>query len=237
MQVLDLINTSSDYEIESCYQYEGKNVPRVTAILSDMLHEDYLMKWSNNIGLYQHKKYNVVLETSSTIGTLTHNAIEDYIKYGKEPDFDSIDIIYKNSFYNAFNSFKKWWDVIIKNEYKILMEEVQLVCKYFGGTLDLLIEINGKTYLVDFKTSNHPSYKYTLQLSAYRYMLNQLYNIKVDGCILLMLSKTDISFDEIFYNFDNKEMEEYFNYCEECFLSLVYAYYNRIRVQSLYNNI
>lgn len=222
----------------SDYLYNGITVPRVTEILSAMLHEDYLMKWSNTIGLYKHQKYEEVLNNSSSIGTYTHNSIEKFLSDNISLDIDMIPIQYKNKVNNAFNSFLQWWDIVCKNNnVKVLMVETKLICKYFGGTLDLLVEINGKIYLVDFKTSNHPSYKYFLQLSAYRYMLREIKGINVDGCIVLILDKTSYYFREMFLNFDDNTHLQYINQCEETFLSLVYAYYQRIKSIDMYNNI
>lgn len=219
------------------YFYQGKPVPRVTEILSSMLHEDYLMQWSNAIGLYKHQKYKDTLQQSADIGSYVHAAIENYLKNGIDLNIESIPYTYRDQVRNAFYSFKEWWSIIIKNDYKILMQEQELICMYFGGTLDLLIEINGCIYLIDFKTSNHPSYKYFLQLSAYRYMLRILYGIEIDGCIILMLDKKTESFQEMFLNFKIQEHLQYINYCEQTFLSIVYSYYNRLRVEQYYTNI
>ena len=47
-----ILNRLSKIEIQSKsnYIYDEKRVPRVTEILSAMLHEDFLMKWANNLG-------------------------------------------------------------------------------------------------------------------------------------------------------------------------------------------
>lgn len=222
---------------EPKYLYNNKPVPRVTEILSDMLHEDYLMEWANNVGLYQHKSHIEYRDEATTIGTYVHEFIERYIKYNEYPDFDNIHHNIKYKVINAFTAFTKWWSIINKSEYKILMQEHELVCEYFGGTLDLLIEINNKIYLVDFKTSKQPNFKYTLQLSAYMYILKRLYNIEVDGCILLMLNKQSSDFREIMYYLHNEDNILYFDYCQECFFSLVYAYYCRKRVEYYYNEM
>ena len=69
------------------YFFNGIPVPRTTEILSSMLHEDYLMTWSNNIGLYQKKKYSETLKQAADIGSFTHEAIEKYtsaMKLAKE---------------------------------------------------------------------------------------------------------------------------------------------------------
>lgn len=212
-------------------------VPRVTEILSAMLHEDFLMTWANNIGLYKHQKYKDVLNTSADIGSSVHEAIENHVSgkgifdQSKYPDDTRRGIVM------AFNSFLEWWDIILKQNYKVLMQEHTLVCKYFGGTLDLLMEINGKIYIVDFKTSNHPSYKYFLQLAAYRYILMNEYNINPDGCLILMLDKSKCHFTELLLDFGNEEHLAYIEQCQETFLSLVYAYYNRGIATQMYTDI
>lgn len=219
------------------YIFNNNPVPRVTEILSAMLHEDYLMGWSNSIGLYKHQKYTDVLDNASSIGTYTHKFIEDFINSGAYPVADNIPVDMHAKINNAFYSFLQWWNIITKNEYEILMQEKELICKFFGGTLDLLIKINGKIYIVDFKTSNHPSYKHQLQLSAYRYMLRECENIEVDGVIALMLDKNTYSFKEMILNFDISEHLEFINRCEETFLSLVYSFYQRKMTEFMYNDI
>ena len=41
----------------------------------------------------------------------------------------------------------EWWDDINNgNEVELIFSEKSLLCKYFGGTLDCLLKINGKYY-------------------------------------------------------------------------------------------
>lgn len=222
----------SPMNIEPKYLYNGVAVPRVTAILSDMLHEDYLMGWANSIGLYKGQKYQDVLERSANIGTEVHSLIEHYFTSNQQYAF----VNKPPEVVNAFNSFLEWWSIVSKYDVKILAQEEELVCKYFGGTLDFLVSINGRVYIVDFKTSNHPSYKYFLQLSAYRYMLREK-GINVDGIIVLMLDKTMISFKELLLDLSQEEHFKFISDCEQAFMSLVYAYYNRYNVQYQYDNL
>lgn len=219
------------------YLYDNRAVPRVTEILSSMLHEDYLMSWSNAMGLYRHSKYEDILNKAADIGSYVHESIEKFIS--NNTDFNINDIPYniKNQVYNAFNSFLSWWNIILTHNIEVLMQEEKLVCKYFGGTLDLLVKIDGRIYLVDFKTSNHPNYKYFMQLSAYRYMLRILHNIEVDGCIILLLDKKKFMFTEMILDLHNQDHLNYINYCEEGFMSIVYAYYNRLRIEQGFNEI
>ena len=199
-----------------------------------MLHEDYLMVWSNSIGLYKHKKYEDTLQQAADLGSEVHGLIEEYLMNGYLSEI--IDTHCKEVI-NAFNSFLSWWEIIKQNVFRVIYQEYKLTCPYFGGTLDMLIEINGKIYIVDFKTSNHVGYKYFLQLAAYRYILRTEHNIEVDGCIILQLDKKVSKFTEYVLDFNNLEHLAYMNNCERAFLSLVYAYYNRLCVESGYNKI
>ena len=46
---MNLLLSDISFE-ESPYMYGSNYVPRVTSILSDMLHEEYLMRWANYMG-------------------------------------------------------------------------------------------------------------------------------------------------------------------------------------------
>lgn len=217
---------------DSPYKYEGKYVPRVTEILSDMLHVDSLMNWSNYIGLYKHQSYKDVLDKAATIGTMVHNAIEEYLQQGTMPIFNHHVFSINESATNAFNSFLEWWKVISTHNVSIVMEEAPLICFYYGGTVDLVLNIDGKNYLIDFKTSNHPSSKYFLQLAAYKRILNEQYHLDISGCIILMLSKSEVRYNEIMLNLDDVKDFMFMKDCETTFMSLVYAYYNRYSIEN-----
>ena len=193
--VYDIIETLSNVKInniryDSPYYFLGDSVPRVTAILSNMIHDDYLLGWANNLG-WKHKSHKKESEIAAMIGTHTHTAIEEFLKTGSRKYFKTIDtclVSYKSV--NAFNSFLKYWDMInSNNNVDILGSEIELICPYFGGTCDALLRINDKTYVYDFKTSNHVSYKYILQLVAYKYILENYCYIPIDGICILQLSK------------------------------------------------
>jgi hypothetical protein len=239
--IIDLLKEKIDMEYynivkETPYLLDNHYVPRVTSILSDMLHVDSLMGWSNYLG-FKRQRYSQVLQEAADKGSLTHNSIEQYIQNNQELDVKNIPVQYQTAVRNAYNSFISWWNIILQNKVEIIYQEQPLICKWFGGTLDLLLKINGKIYLFDFKTSNHPSYKYFLQLSAYRYMLKELYNIEIGGCGIIMLSKDNISFEEIIIDLDDDDDYRFIEHCKETFFSLVYSYYNRLLVEQEFNKI
>ena len=225
--------SNKNLEFESDYNYNCRIVPRVTKILSRFIHNDGLMYWVNSLG-FKHKSYQKTLNQAANIGTLCHNNIDHFLDNNSHTIPKDID----PEAINAYNSFIKWFDEInILGNVQILLHEYTLVCPYFGGTLDGLYKINDKIYIVDYKTSNHISFNYYLQLSAYRYMLRNELGIEVDGVIILQLSKQDISYNEYMLTFDNPNHLAFINQCENTFLSLVYSYYNLFIVENMYNNL
>lgn len=224
---------------EGRYFYNNIAVPRVTEILSKMLHEDYLMTWANSIGLYKRQKYTEVLTRAANIGTYSHELVEQYIK-GQAYDIESYNIRSKAEFdssKNAVESFILWYnDVFTNNQIEVMGIEQRMSCQWFGGTYDMLIKINGRVYLTDFKTSNHIGYKYALQLAAYKYMLS-LQGINIDGTIILQLNKNKPAYTEYIMDFSNPVHFNFINNCTECFLSLVYAYFQRINVEKQFKEI
>lgn len=232
-EILDRCRKMKLELMESPYIYKGKVVPRVTTILSDMLSEEYLMTWANNVGLYQKRKHTYYQNKSTNIGSHVHSAIEAYTQ--GDPCPETIDRIKdaddKKKAINAFSAFTEWWSVIEKTNYEVMMQETPLITEYCGGTLDMLININGKIYIVDFKTSNSLSFKYYVQLAAYRRMLYDLYGILVDGIIILRLDKKTGKFEEVILDFSDYDSLVFINQCDQLFISILYGYYNRFIVE------
>ncbi|WP_301214412.1 hypothetical protein [uncultured Clostridium sp.] len=226
------INFFNNAHKETPYIYNGNSVPRVTEILSSMLHEEYIVGWSNYLG-FRRTNYRDAVEEAAAKGTFTHNFIENKLKYNKDPLMDMIPLEIKYDVEKAYNSFLYWWESIQNHDIYILMQEMPLICPYFGGTLDLLMDIDNIKYLIDFKTSNHVSYKYYLQLSAYKYILSTIYGIEVDKLMIVQFSKKEIAYTE--YILDCKEDKEYIDLCTNTFFSLLNAYYERLKCEILFD--
>lgn len=238
--MLNLLNSlNEDYKKlvdETPYEHNGLYVPRVTSIISNMIHEDYLLKWANWLG-FKRRNYKDEVEKAASKGTFVHHFIEDYINEDKEPDMESVPRDIYQEVQTAYSSFQLWWSIISGNEYEILMQETKLICPLFGGTLDILIKINGKIYLMDFKTSNHVSYKYFLQMAAYRYMLKLNYNIDLDGVGVIMFNKKEVNFTEYILNFSEVIDRLFMDECLNSFLSLSHSYYCKLRVESMFKEV
>lgn len=227
------ISFFNNIDKETPYIYNGKFVPRVTEILSSMLHEDYIVNWANHLG-FKRTSYKDAIQEAANKGTFTHNFIENKLKYNNDPLMDMIPLELKYDVKNAYNSFLYWWNTVQENhDIYILMQEVPLICPYFGGTLDLLMDIDDKRYLIDFKTSNYISYKYYLQLSAYKYILSTIYGIEVDKLMIIQFDKKGVNYCE--YLLDCINDKEYIDLCTNTFFSLLNAYYERLKCEILFN--
>lgn len=230
IQLLESMNSIKNQD--SNYIYNGVKVPRVTHIISRCIHNDGLMYWSNSLG-FKHQSYKKTLDKAANIGSICHENIDAFLTDENHKAFDD-----NTQAINAYNSFLKWWnDIHLYASVEVIFHEHPIVCRYFGGTLDGLYRINGKIYLIDYKTSNHITYNYCLQLAAYIYILRSEYGIEVDGCIILQLSKNDISYNEHVLNFDNIVDKQYMVDCERAFLAMAYWYYNLQVIEQGFNSL
>lgn len=238
LSILDSYDLSES--LDSPYLFLGKPVPRVTSILSSMIHEDYITTWANNLG-FKNKGYKVELQRAADIGTLAHAAIEYFLKTGKTNYFSTIPITDEeitNKAKSAFSAFLSYWDMLTSNtNVEILGSEMQLICKYFGGTCDALLRIDDKIYIYDFKTSNNVSYKYILQLAAYKYILENYVYIPVDGVCILQLSKFYSGYTEYLFNLSDQENKQLLDESQDFFFKLVMAYYDRIMMESRFKGV
>lgn len=228
LELLSDLESLDDYRGDSHYIYNGKEVPRVTEIISKSTMEDHLLYWANKLG-FQHKSYSKTLNEYAEFGTRVHKGIEMYLKNEDIPS---------NTPMNCLKSFINWWSMIgINNNIEILGQETKLVCPYYGGTYDLLMKINDKIMLVDFKTSNTISYRYYIQLAAYDRVLRDM-GIQVDGYIILQLKKEGIGFKEYYLNItDNPNHRSYRDLCERTFISMLYTYYHKLHLEKHFHEI
>lgn len=240
--VKSLMDQISKLEIEfgNTYQIDNKNVPRVTEILSAMLHNDSLLSWANNLG-WKRISYKAFMKDAADKGTYSHLAIENYLKDGYVdltklgPISEQIKIVVQS----CIDGFLKWWNDLHENHtnIEIVFIEESLIHEYFGGTCDCLLKVDGKYYLLDFKTSNHMSYNYALQLAAYRFLFRELKNINIDKCGILMLSKVDHTYKTYELDLSIPEHLQYINECEQAFMSLAAAYRMRMYTTDKYYKI
>lgn len=230
---MDIKDINLDIE-EPKYFFNEKPVPRVTSIISSILDKPYLIEWANKLGL-KNKKYKTVLNKAAEYGTLTHEQIEQFLKTGAYPEEGLVT--------NSFHSFINWYNKVAEfNELMLVLSEQTLVNEYYGGTLDVIMPINGYEYIIDFKTSNNVDYGYFIQLAAYYKLLSDTgYDVSnIKGVIILQLNKFNNNFTEHILILDPNNQNnniEFFNHCMETFDAMVKAYYMIENVKSEYNSL
>jgi hypothetical protein len=143
----------------------GSEVPSVTTVLAQ-LNKPQLVAWAAKLAR-QGINWEDVRNDASEIGTVAHEMAENFIK--NQPCDFSKHRHYQKAL-KAFSAFEYW---VGMNEVKFLGSEIPLVHhqKKFGGTIDIVAEVNGKVSLIDLKTSNSLSEEYNYQVSAYQYLL------------------------------------------------------------------
>lgn len=227
----EVTNFNTEY-LSNHYTFNGKNVPRVTEIIQACLHEDYLLQWANSLG-FKRQSYNKTLQAYADYGTDVHNILERYIKGEEISHADRV------RYSNPISAFESWWNQIHNgNIIKVLGQEFSLVCAYYGGTYDMLLEINGEPWLVDFKTSNSIGFRYNLQLAAYRAMLKNMHIVdELRGTIILRVFKDKPKFEEYVLDLSNESHKIFLDDCERLFNSMAYQYYWRKYLESEFSII
>lgn len=155
----------SIYSKDHTVYINSKNieVPSATTVLK-VINKPALVYWANSLG-YKHQSIKKVLEESSAIGTDFHDMLSNYTM-GKEISGEHL-----NDAITLFLLFKDWAE---ENEYKAIISEQKLVGDEYGGTLDAISSINGKIYMVDYKTSKNIYSSMFLQLAGYGLLVKEL---------------------------------------------------------------
>lgn len=146
---------------------DGTRVPGVTTFLG-VLSKPALIKWANNLGL-QGIDSTAYVDNLANVGILAHSMILAHLK-DEEVDtaeYSENQIELAN---NSFQSFLAWATPFLIEP---LLVEVPLVSEKFrfGGTPDLLANIDGVPTLVDFKTGKALYPEHSTQVAAYMQLI------------------------------------------------------------------
>ena len=234
---LDYIDESYREKNFDYYQFDSIGVPRVSRILDKTINKDYLMIWASKLGW---EKYNIEKSKALTIGSRAHEMIEEYLRTGKYPN----NILFKTpkhlrrSVSCAYKNFVRWMEDLVKrNIYlsDVICMEKEIVCPYFGGTVDCIARINGRVFLIDFKTSKKISMEYLMQVCAYTWIINSGYIEglpHIDGVGIIRVDKEDINkYDDLFLSFSETNQAKMINDYIRFFGVLTQSYYNIIQAE------
>jgi hypothetical protein len=161
----------------------GGYVPSVTTILEAYPKDASYFKWLKDVG----GDADAIRDEAGRRGSLVHELTERYdsgeeVSYVDEngrPKYKMLE----------WSMFERYVDYSTNHNPKIEMIEVHMVSSDLGyaGTLDRILTIDGKRYLVDIKTSNSIYPSYWLQLAAYRRLLAH-HGLVVDEVAILWLN-------------------------------------------------
>jgi len=192
------------------YYFNGKKCISVTNVIKQL-------GWSS-FGLDAWRKYEFeqgrnpwdIANKAATLGSMVHEMIECHIYQQDEyippegTDTDNVLLAAK-----GLAEYIKWSD---ENVTEYLESEIRMVSEklLFAGTADSIALINGKTVLLDFKTSKAVRAEHIIQLSAYKHLIEETTNYKIDSCAVIRIEKEAVPEGEktIIPHFIDDEMIE-----------------------------
>ena len=166
---------------------DGSIVPGVTTVLG-LLNKPALVRWANNLGL-QGVDVSKYVDDKADIGTLGHLLITDALQGIKTDTSDFT----KKQIDRAENCALSFWEW--EKEHPIreaIIVETPLVSEAhrFGGTLDLLVKINGTQELIDLKTGSGIYPEHLYQVAALKVLLEEN-GYQVDKCRVLNIPRAE----------------------------------------------
>lgn len=161
----------------------GSYVPSVTTILEAYPKDASYYKWLKDVG----GDADAIRDEAGRRGSVVHELTERYdsgeiVSYINETGKPLYKLL-------EWSMFERYVDFSVNHKPTIDLIELHMVSEKLGyaGTLDRVMKIDGKNYLVDIKTSNSIYPSYWLQLSAYRQLLAEG-GVYVDGVAILWLN-------------------------------------------------
>jgi ATP-dependent exoDNAse (exonuclease V) beta subunit len=145
-------------------QSSGLYYPSITYVLSYFPKGKFFESYLKDVG----HNADIILRKAGEEGSQVHNAIENIIK-GKPIDWldQNYNAIYSLQVWSQIMRFADFWETykpeLVALEYYIHNDDLR-----YAGTIDLVCRINGKLWIIDFKTSNAIQETYFLQLASYK---------------------------------------------------------------------
>jgi hypothetical protein len=185
--VKNIIKYNNNWEqitIEDQRFYKNKDdyYPSVTYILSYYPKGKHFEKWLKENG----ENADDIAKESASSGHKVHQAIENLLK--------EKEILWIKDGYSQYSlhewkmilSFNEFWNLykpkLIHSEYHIFSNKYK-----YAGTIDLIVEINDKLWILDMKTTNALHTTNDLQLAAYKEAWDEFHDRKIDNYGILWL--------------------------------------------------
>ena len=169
------------------YSYEDgtKFVPSVTTINQCYPKSEEFLKWLKETG----SEADNIRDAAGTHGSHVHNLCERFLNNEIVSLIDLDGRIRYSS--KEWSQFEKFVHFYRKFNLNVLHTEFNIISPNLGfaGTIDMLAELDGKTYILDIKTSNNIHNTYFLQLAAYTELFKEAYpETHIDGVGIIWLN-------------------------------------------------
>ena len=177
------------------YRRNGKYYPSITYVLSYYPKGKFFENWLKQVGFASEH----IVKKAGEEGTQVHEMIEEYLN-GKELNFlsPSGTPLFNPDVWQMFLRFVDFWEeykpTLIEAEVHLFSDEIKV-----AGTCDMVCEINGEIWIIDFKTSNNLQTTYDLQTAIYGKCYEECFGKKADryGILRLKSSKRKGAKDKI----------------------------------------
>ncbi len=165
------------------YRREGNYYPSVTYVLSYYPKGKFFEDWLKKVGY----SADYIVKKAADEGTQVHEMIESYLN-GEELNFLSQtgNPLYNPDVWQMFLRFVEWWETynptLLEAEVHLFSDKLKV-----AGTCDLVCEIDGELWVIDFKTSNSIQTTYELQTAVYTACYEECFGKKADRQGILWL--------------------------------------------------
>lgn len=163
----------------------GNYVPSVTTILDCYPKPAAFYDWLKKVG----EDADTIRDEAGNRGSIVHKLTERY-DAGEEVNLidEGGNIDYKLTEWSMFERYvefrRRFGFEVIHSELHLLSDKLG-----FAGTLDRVIQFNGRLLIIDIKTSNSLYDHFWLQMAAYKQLLAEVQpGLKIDGYAVLWLN-------------------------------------------------
>jgi hypothetical protein len=158
----------------------GNYLPSVTTVLDCYPKTPSFYDWLKKVG----EDADTIRDEAGDRGSTVHNLTERY-DAGEEINGKIDYKLLEWAMFERYVEFRRRFPVnIIHSELHLLSDKLG-----FAGTLDRVIEYNGRMLILDIKTSNSLYDHYWLQMAAYEKLLAEVQpTLKIDGYCVLWLN-------------------------------------------------
>ncbi len=174
------------------YKRNGEYYPSITYVLGYYPKGKHFEEWLKKVGYASE----YIVKKAAEQGTQVHEMIEDYLN-GKELNFlsPSGNPMYDPTVWQGFLRFVEWWETynptLLETEVHLFSDKLKV-----AGTCDLVCEIDGEIWIIDFKFSNHLQTTYELQTAVYAKCYEECFGKKADRLGILWLKSSKRKFNK-----------------------------------------